>query len=155
MHTHQGARAPRGQAVAAWRTLLRAHTLVMDDLAAALRRHELTANEFDVIISIGPHECVRHGVLAERVVLSRTALTRLIDRLVGRGLLERQHDAADGRGVRVRLTDAGRELRRTASRTNADVVERHFAALTPQDVATLQPLLDRLTTSTPTTTEEH
>lgn len=129
----------------AWHTMLRIHGLMIDELASALKRHDLTPNEFDVIINIGPHECVRHGVLAERVVLSRTALTRLIDRLVGCGLLERQPDATDGRGVRVRLTDAGREARRAAARTNADVVERHFAALSAQDVAALQPLLHRLT----------
>ena len=48
---------------------------------------------------------LRHTVLADRVVLSRTGLTRLISRLCERGLLQRHEGAEDGRGVLISLTD--------------------------------------------------
>lgn len=129
----------------AWRTMLEAHSERIDDLGRALRaEHKLTVSEFDVLINIGSHEACRHGELAGRVVLSRSALTRLIDRLIDRGYLVRDRATGDSRGVLISLTDAGRAARRAASRTNSAVVTRALAGLTLGETRELERLMQKL-----------
>ncbi|WP_370891683.1 MarR family winged helix-turn-helix transcriptional regulator [Janibacter sp. GXQ6167] len=129
--------APSGP-VEIWRAMLEFHAEVIGRLETAFRsRHDLSVSEFDVLINLGPHEHLRHGELAERVILTRTALTRLIDRLVARGLLTRTTSARDQRAVLISLTDDGRTLRRAAARTNAAVARAPFAALNPQQLQAL------------------
>lgn len=150
--------------VRVWRDLLRLHACVVEELTAALDiTHGLSVSEFDVLINLDPAQPIRHGDLAERVILSRTALTRLVDRLVKRGWVERQPDPADQRAIRIGLTPAGRELRRNAARTNAHIVRRHFAPLDTAQLSELDGLLRQLrstnhhthdaTTGSPTTDE--
>lgn len=125
--------------------MLEIHSVVIDQLGKDLQtQHGLSVNEFDVLINLGPHESCRHGDLADRVVLSRTALTRLIDRLSSRGLVTRDEDPDDNRSIRICLTDAGRQLRRAAARTNTRVVQTQFARLSPEDLTQLQEILNRL-----------
>ena len=73
--------------------------------------------EYDVLytLSKGP-EPVRLSDLNRHVLLSQPAPSRLVDRLVERGLVERCADPADGRGVRLSLTDAGRIVQRRIGR---------------------------------------
>lgn len=136
--------SPRAPAVMAWRALMEAQERVMEQLRPALLAHDLSISEFNVVVNLAPGEDCRHTELASRVVLSRTALTRLVDRLVDRGLLERHASQADARGVCVRLTDAGTVLRRAALRTNARVVQESFAGLTVAEAEQLHGLVTRV-----------
>ena len=69
--------------------------------------------EYDVLYTLSKcREPLRISELNRHVLLSQPALSRLVDRLAGRGLVERQPDPADGRGVRLSLTGAGRALQR-------------------------------------------
>lgn len=131
-------------AVVAWHALMEAHERVMSELRPVLRQHGLTVSEFDVLANLLPGEQCRHSELADRVVLSRTALTRLIDRLVGRGLLLRLPDARDGRGVQIRLTHDGADLRRAALEGNDRVIEAAFAGLSGHQTAALERSVRRL-----------
>lgn len=137
--------ARTAESVRVWRDLMVVHAGILAELADALERdHQLSVSEFDVLVTLDPTEPMRHGDLADRVILSRTALTRLVDRLVGCGLVERLPDPRDQRAVRIGLTDAGRATRRAAARTNARVVRARFGVLDPTDLATLDALLRRL-----------
>lgn len=136
--------------VAVWRTMLEIHGRLIGELAPALAEHGLSISEFDVLINLSPRESCRHGDLAERVVLSRTALTRLVDRLCARGLLTREPDPSDQRGVLIRLTEAGREQRRTASRTNNRVVRAGLTGLDADGLTELNRLLHDLNHPQPT-----
>jgi DNA-binding MarR family transcriptional regulator len=64
--------------------------------------------------------------LAEQVQLSRSGLTRLVDRLEREGLLERCSCEHDARGSYACLTDAGRERLQEAQGTHLAVVREHF-----------------------------
>ena len=66
------------------------------------------------------------SVLAERVLLSRSGITRLVDRLETAGMVERSACATDARGAEATLTPTGLERLREASRTHLDGVQRYF-----------------------------
>jgi DNA-binding MarR family transcriptional regulator len=82
---------------------------------------------------------MRMRELAEVVMLSRSGLTRLVDRLEHDGLVIRARVRDDGRGVAVFLTDRGLRRQRQAFSTYQQAVARHFAhGLTGTDLATLR-----------------
>jgi DNA-binding MarR family transcriptional regulator len=85
------------------------------------------------------------SVLAERVLLSRSGITRLVDRLEADGMVERSACATDARGAEAILTGAGLQRLREASRTHLAGVERYFlAVVSPADQAAIERGLDRV-----------
>jgi DNA-binding MarR family transcriptional regulator len=88
---------------------------------------------------------VRLGELHRHVLLSQPALSRLVDRLVGRGLIQRWPDPADGHGVRLSLTGAGRDKQREVGRRHARSVARAATAeLSPAELGELAALCWKL-----------
>lgn len=138
-----------------WRMILEIHTKVMEQLTPALARHQLSVTEFDVLINLGPHECCRHTELAQRVILTRTALTRLVDRLCDRGLLTRSPDEQDGRVIRVQLTEEGRRLRRAVSRSHNRVIVECLDGPVADEMARLRHLVCPTPHDEPTPTHDH
>ena len=113
----------------AWQALLHAHHDVMETLDRELRdAHGLTMGEYDVLIRLSraPGFSLRMSDLADRVLLSPSGLTRLVDRLERRGLVERQADAGDGRVALARLTPDGRRTAKLAARTHLRGIRAHF-----------------------------
>jgi DNA-binding MarR family transcriptional regulator len=111
---------------------------------AAFAQHGLEAYEFDVLTALRragePYELTPGQLLHETLVGSGTMTNRL-DRMEARGLVARRRDPADGRGVRVRLTDDGRDRTDAAV---ADLLDREqvlLAALPPGDRDRLAELL--------------
>jgi len=101
----------------AWEALLSAHAAAMKQFAADGIWQDLSMREYDVLYTLSKcPEPVRVSELHQHVLLSQPALSRLVHRLAARGLIECQPDPADGRGVRVSLTDAGRALQRRVGR---------------------------------------
>ncbi|AXU17528.1 MarR family winged helix-turn-helix transcriptional regulator [Streptomyces clavuligerus] len=121
------------------------HQRVLGEIARALdERHRLSVSEFDTLVNI-PLDGVRLKDLGSRTVLTQSAVSRMCDRLARRGLVTRTPVPEDQRGALVRLTDEGRELLRAAVRTNAEVVERTFAArLGDADLVALHTILGRV-----------
>ncbi|WP_117213752.1 MarR family winged helix-turn-helix transcriptional regulator [Allorhizocola rhizosphaerae] len=113
----------------AWEALLSAHARLMKQFAAEDIWHDLSMREYDVLYTLSkcPHP-VRLGELHKHVLLSQPALSRMVDRLVERGLVQRWADPADGRGVRLSLTDAGRARQREIGRLHARSVARAVTA---------------------------
>jgi len=64
--------------------------------------------------------------LADRVLLSRSGVTRLVDRLVAAGFVDRSQCTTDARGAEAVLTDLGLSRLRRASRTHLRGVDRYF-----------------------------
>jgi DNA-binding MarR family transcriptional regulator len=113
----------------AWVGLLAAHQQLVGALDAELERaHGVTLAEYDVLVQLAraPRGRLRMGELAEAVILTRSGLTRLVDRLERRGLVERVRCPADRRGLHALLTDTGHDLLREASATHLDGVRRLF-----------------------------
>jgi DNA-binding MarR family transcriptional regulator len=121
----------------AWRGFLRVHTTLVKALDAELERaHGLSLTSYEVLMFLGdaPDGQLRMHDLASSVLLSRSGLTRLADRLERDGLIERHPCADDARGSFAVITDEGRARLRSARATHLDGVRRHFLAhLSPED----------------------
>src|SRR5262245_34056217 len=114
-------RRPAPEALAVWRLLLRAHSRIIRRLEADLvAEHQLPLASYDVLVQLveAPEHRLRMTDLAEKVLLSRSGLTRMIDRLEREGLVRREACDDDLRGLFAVLTDEGYDRLRTASPTH-------------------------------------
>jgi DNA-binding MarR family transcriptional regulator len=115
--------------LAAWRGLLRIHSALVKALdAELLAGHELPLTSYEVLINLqaAPDRRRRMAELADGVLLSRSGMTRLVDRLEREGLLERDACVDDGRGTYAVLTGKGEALLDRARRTHLDGVRERF-----------------------------
>jgi DNA-binding MarR family transcriptional regulator len=113
----------------AWRALLRAHACLAKRLDAELEQaHRLPMTSYEVLHHLEGSNRGRMRMcdLAEQAQLSRSGLTRLVDRLEGEGLLERCSCEHDARGSYACLTESGRERLEEARGTHLAVVREHF-----------------------------
>jgi DNA-binding MarR family transcriptional regulator len=134
--------SPRDERLEPWRAFLQAHARVTRRLDEELRaEHDLSIAEYDALLTIAdaPDRRIRMRQLAERVILSKSGVTRLIDRLVLDGLVERDACLSDARGAEAVLTAAGLARLRNASRTHLRGISEHFLApVDPDDLATIE-----------------
>ncbi len=136
------------QHLAAWRAFLKAHASIIDridhDLVAAER---LPLSSYDVLIELyeAPERRLRMHELAQRVVLSRSGLTRLVDRLEADGLLTRDRCGTDRRGAYAVITEQGVAALRRAWPVYARGIVEYFAQwLTPEEAQVLESALERI-----------
>ena len=134
--------------IRAWGGFLRTHARIVHELDQELREaHGMPLGTFDVLINLAlaPDEMLRMRDLADAIVLSRSGLTRLVDRLVREGLLERRRCGEDARGAWAVLTPTGKRALAKAAPTHFDGVRRRFlSALDEADQARLGDLWDKL-----------
>lgn len=113
----------------AWRGMLRVHSEIIRRLDEELEReHGLPLSSYEVLLQLAdaPDSSLRMGQLAEHLFLSRSGLTRLIDRLAKAGLVERVICESDRRGSYARLTAEGRRRFDAARPTHLRGVREHF-----------------------------
>jgi DNA-binding MarR family transcriptional regulator len=142
-----GAQAPQAwpeltdEQLAAWSGFLLGHAQIVRALDAELEReHGLPLTSYDVLIqlSLAPDRRLRMSELADAIVLSRSGLTRLVDRLERGGLVERERGEADSRQVYARLTDRGFEVLEEATPTHiAGIKERFLDRLSDEQMKQL------------------
>ncbi len=127
--------------LATWRAFLRAHAVVTRYLERRLAAGgSLTLSELDVLIQLSAAGArgVRLTDLADRVLITKSGITRLVDRLAGDGLIGRRPCADDRRVQHVSLTEPGRR----ALRRNIGVHLRDVAAVFSDQVGVAErPLL--------------
>jgi DNA-binding MarR family transcriptional regulator len=132
----------------AWRSFLTAHARITRRLDEELQAaHGLSLAEYDALLQIAhaPGRRVRMNVLAERVILSRSGITRLVDRLEAAGAVERKACSTDARGQEAELTAVGLERLRSAATTHLEGVRRYFLGrLDAADLAGLEASLGRV-----------
>ena len=113
----------------AWRGLLRTHAMLVKRLDAELEaEHGLPLTSYEVLLHLAdaPERKMRMCDVADSVLLSRSGLTRLVDRLERDGFVERVSCADDARGAYAQLTDAGKAKLAEARGTHLDGVREHF-----------------------------
>jgi DNA-binding MarR family transcriptional regulator len=101
-----------------WRSFLHAHAHLLRRLEQDLQvQNQIAIATYDVLLQLAeaPESRLRMSELADAVLLSRSGLTRLVDRLQREGLVERQPDPDDARGLFTVLTPAGRRALQAAA----------------------------------------
>jgi len=134
--------------IGAWRSFLIAHARITRRLDEELQAaHGLSLAEYDALLQLAhaPGRRVRMNVLAERVILSRSGITRLVDRLEAAGSVERVACSTDARGQEAVLTAIGLARLRSAATTHLEGVRRYFLGrLDAADLAGLEASLGRV-----------
>jgi DNA-binding MarR family transcriptional regulator len=138
---------PRHPANDAWEAMLAAHATLMRRFGAEEVWEDVSMKEYDVLYTLSKcPEPIRPTDLNQHVLLSQPALSRLVDRLVARGLVQRVADSRDLRTVRLSLTEDGRALQRRVGRRHARSVARAMrSALTPAELDQLAAISAKLT----------
>lgn len=131
----------------AWRTFLTAHAHVVRQLEQELvAEADLSLAWYDALFQL--HEAggrIRVGELADRLIISRSATTRFVDRLERAGLLEREVCDDDRRGTWAVLTAHGEATLRRAAPTHMRGIKQHFTSkITDADADQLRLALDAI-----------
>ena len=134
--------------LAAWRGFLRVHAALSRALDAELNdAHDLPLSSYEVLLFLhqAPDGRMRMSELADSVLLSRSGLTRLVDRLERAGLLERTQCSEDARGFHAAITASGRRAFRDARETHLDGVrERFLRHFSSEELAQLAGIWERV-----------
>ena len=137
-----------GAALSAWRNYIQTHASILRELDAELiAEHDLTARDYQVMLYLSQAEAGRLPMsgLAESTMLTRSGITRLVDGLVERGLVERVSCVDDARVSYASLTAAGSAKLREAGCTHVASIYRLFLEFFSADeIELLAELLGRL-----------
>jgi DNA-binding MarR family transcriptional regulator len=132
----------------AWARLLKGHTAVRRELSVQLdAEHGLTLNDYEALLLLSRAEegRMRRVDLAEKLMLSASGVTRLLDGLENEGLVERAACDSDRRVVYAVITEAGHEKLRAAGESHIASIRALFEArFDEQELAHLAELLGRL-----------
>jgi DNA-binding MarR family transcriptional regulator len=145
----------KATAVAAWESLFRAQVAVMRNLNADFPSSDISFNEYDVCFNLStqPGRRIRMRDLTNHLLLTQPSISRLVERLAARGIVEKQPDPSDARGVIVALTRHGFDLYRTvAVQHAATIAEQVGAGLDDDELATLTTLCTKLRVASAATT---
>lgn len=144
----RGKRRLGNDELATWRAFLRAHAVVTRRLERSLAATGLlTLSELDVLIQLDEagREGLRLSDLAARVLITKSGISRLVDRLVEDGLLERRQCADDRRVHHVSITAPGRRaLRRSIGTHLRDVAVAFSDHVGGAEAPLLRTILERL-----------
>ena len=134
--------------LAAWRGFLRVHAALFKELDAELQAvHQLPLSSYEVLLTLSsaPEGEMRMSEIADSVLLSRSGLTRLVDRLERDGLLERRECTTDKRGANAAITAEGRRRFQAARETHLGGVRARFLdRLSDEDKRRLGVLWERV-----------
>ena len=132
--------------IAAWQAYARAFNAASQASAVALAGTDLDASEYDILVTLvaGPPEGLRPSELVDRVLLTKSGITRALDRVERRGLVERRACATDRRGQLVALTTRGRNALRRASPRLLRSLRRFLGQLSPAELEVLTRLSERI-----------
>lgn len=134
----------------AWESLLRSQVAVMRELHREPLFKELGGREYDVLYNLSrcPSGWLRLNELYDNVLLTQPSISRMVDRLEARGLIQRKTPENDRRGVLVGLTEEGAALQKKVGREHVrNIMELMEAALTDDELSTLLELTDKLRAS--------
>jgi DNA-binding MarR family transcriptional regulator len=144
-------RSEKAVAVSAWEALFRAQVSVMRNLNSEFPGDEISFNEYDVCFNLStqPGRRCRMRDLTGHLLLTQPSVSRLVDRLATRGIVEKQPDPTDARGVIVALTAHGFDVYRAVAVQHAtSIAEQLSAGLDDAELRTLTDLCTKLRVAT-------
>ena len=137
--------------VDAWEAFIRAYAATSHALERLSEsRGGLPLGEHFLLVQIarGPAEGIRPTELAARSLLTKSGLTRAIDRLEHDGLVQRRACPSDGRGQHIVLTARGQRLLRRAAPSHIRAIAKHFAdPISAEELSVLTRALERIATA--------
>jgi DNA-binding MarR family transcriptional regulator len=142
--------SPTPEALASWRVFFECAWAIPDVLDAELQGAVgLSLRWYDVLVHL--EETEDNGApmneVADRILASKSGLTRVIDKMEAAGLVRRHRPENDRRVVLVRITDEGRATLQNARRYHRDAIRRHFTEhLTEAELARLAKTLQKVRT---------
>ncbi|KPG82950.1 MarR family winged helix-turn-helix transcriptional regulator [Frigoribacterium sp. RIT-PI-h] len=139
-------------AVGAWEALFRAQVSVMRELTECFPTSEISFNEYDVLFNLSnqPDRRARLRGRPRHPLLTQPSISRLVDRLASKGIVEKTSDPGDGRGIIVTMTDEGYDLYRRTAISHAEAIRRRVGgALDDDELASLAELCTKLRLGTP------
>jgi len=124
----------------------RAHQALRAEMYRVFSTHgcELTPEQWLVLVRLWERDGVAQHELAEATLRDRPTVSRILDGLEARALVERRLDPDDGRGRRIHLTAAGKKLRAKLRPLAADIVERAIAGISESDLRVMRRTLMRI-----------
>ncbi|MCS0499770.1 MarR family winged helix-turn-helix transcriptional regulator [Protaetiibacter mangrovi] len=136
----------RADAVDAWESLYRAQVSVLRALLAEFPDDEVNFTEYDVLFNLyrQPGRALRIRDLNRHLLLTQPSVSRLLDRLVARGIVVKRRDPADARGTIVALTEHGVEVFRRVGAQHARAIAVRMSVLDPDERRTLRALTEKL-----------
>ena len=138
--------ADRRLAVEAWESLFRAQHEIFDEVASDFTGTDLTQPEYDVLLTVSraPGMSARLRDVTANMLISQPSVSRLVDRMVTRGLVTKCSDPTDGRGALVTATERGaRAFRMIATEHGRSIAER-MSVLTEDELRQLRELTQKL-----------
>jgi len=136
----------RRLAVEAWESLFRAQHEIFEEIAGDFHGTDLSQAEYDVLLTVtrAPDHTARLRDVTANMLISQPSVSRLVDRMVTRGLVTKCSDPEDGRGSLVTATDAGaRAFRSVATRHGRRIADR-MSVLSNDELRQLRALTQKL-----------
>ncbi|WP_449373330.1 MarR family winged helix-turn-helix transcriptional regulator [Arthrobacter psychrolactophilus] len=130
-----------------WESLLRAQVTVMREFNKEPLLKELGSREYDVLFNLSrcPSGWLRLNELNDHVLLTQPSISRMVDRLESRGLVQRKTVEEDKRGVLIGLTEAGVAVQKKVGRAHVEHIQEIMeAALSDDEMRTLLVLTEKL-----------
>ena len=143
-----GGRPKRTRASSAWPVFLIAHDELVARIEEQLRNKDLPEISWYTVLWVlerAPEGRLRMHELSEAAVITRSNLTRLVDRMEKAGLVSRERVSGDRRGAYACLTSAGRDMKAEIWKVYGPAIQEHFTRhLSAQESATLHDIMLRL-----------
>jgi DNA-binding MarR family transcriptional regulator len=139
--------SPTPERLTAWRLFFESAMALTDVLDSEMERDAgIPIRWYDVLVHLEESpDGVRMNQLAERILTSKSGLTRVVDRMEEAGLVRRVRPPHDRRAILVVITDKGTETMKRARRHHRDGIERHFSAsLADKDIEALTRALEKV-----------
>lgn len=136
----------RQLALEAWESLFRAQHELMTAMSSDFDQSTVTEAEYDVLLTVtrAPGMAARLRDITSNMLISQPSVSRLVDRMVARGLVTKASDPQDGRGAVITATDAGARAFRQVATVHGRSIAEHMSRLTDDELRTLLDLTEKL-----------
>ncbi len=141
-----GAMTDRRLAISAWESLFRAQHQVLHEISGDFCEEDLTQAEYDVMLTVarGDEGAARLRDVTANMLISQPSVSRLVDRMVARGLISKCPDPEDGRGAVVRATEKGLAAFRRVATTHGRSIAERMSVLSDDELTQLRTLTAKL-----------
>ncbi|WP_426185202.1 MarR family winged helix-turn-helix transcriptional regulator [Microbacterium sp. TWP3-1-2b2] len=136
----------RKLALETWESLFRAQHELFAAMAADFDGTAITQAEYDVLLTVvrSPEMTARLRDVTTNMLISQPSVSRLVDRMVARGLIQKCPDPDDGRGALIRATEEGARAFRAVATVHGRSIAQRMSKLDDDELRTLHELTQKL-----------